>query len=273
MGTIAVRRQDGSELTVRTSKKTRHVRLAHENPVAIDLSKIGDTPALEEMSFNYKTTLESLDLTPLAGHPALTSLSANVATTIDLSPLATCSKLSGLSLSIGGDEVVDFTPLHGHPTLARLGLDYTGMQPALDLAFTAELPALESLGIAGGEWRTLDLSPLKGRPLRSLTLHRQYISKVDLDTIAQPELEHLMLQELEINEPYFSLLELRRCPKLKFVSLLGNEVRTLDVSGLAQLAELRRFDPPNVKEMMIAASFAPITAPGLLAWKDNIGID
>jgi hypothetical protein len=273
MGTIAVRRQDRSDFTVRTSKRTRHIRLGPENPVAVDLSKLGDTPALEEISLNYRTTLETLDLAPLAGHPGLTSFSARVATVVDLTPFATCRKLNSLALSIGGDEVLDFAPLHGHRTLASVSIDYAGMQPALDLSFTKKLPALESLSISGGEWRTLDLRPLKGRALRSLALYRQYISKVDLDVIAQPALEHLMLQELEINEPYFSLLELRRCPKLKFVSLLGNEIRSLDVSGLAKLKELRRFDPPNCKEMMMMPQFTPITAPGLLVWQDSIGVD
>jgi hypothetical protein len=273
VGKIEVRRQDGSSFEVRTTKKTRHVRLAHENPVAIDLSQIGETPSLAEMSFNYATELEALDLSPLASHAALSSLSARVARTIDLSPLAGCRALTRLALSIGGGDVLDFAPLHGHPTLASLALDYTGMQPALDLAFTRELPALESLSIAGGEWRTLDLSPLAGRALKSLTLHRQYISKVDLSIVAQPALEHLMLQELEIAEGYLDLLPLARCTRLRFLSLMGNEVGTLEVSGLAKLEHLSRFDPPNVKAMMMSEQFAPIVAPGLLVWKTNIGVE
>ena len=273
MGKITVRRKNRSSFELKTTKKTRHVRLAHENPVAVDLSQLGDTPSLAEISLNYETTLDALDLGPLAGHPALSSLSANVARAIDLAPLAECRALTRLALSIGGDDVLDFAPLRGHATLASVAVDYTGMQRALDLAFVRDLPALTSLSIAGGEWRTLDLSPLAGRALESLTLHRQYISSVDLSIVAQPALEFLMLQELEIEEGYLDLLPLARCPKLRFLSLLGNEVGTLEVSGLAKLQHLKRFDPPNFKSMMMSSRFEPIAAPGLLAWKASIGVD
>jgi hypothetical protein len=110
MGKIAVRREDQSSFDVRTTKKTRHVRLAHEKPVAVDLSEIGETPHLTEISLNYETTLGALDLRPLAGHPALASLSARVERTIDLSPLAECRALQRLSLSIGGSEVLGSWP-------------------------------------------------------------------------------------------------------------------------------------------------------------------
>jgi len=62
MGTIRARRQDGSTLEVRTTKKTRHVRLAHESLVWVDLSALGETPALTEISLSYRTALEGLDL-------------------------------------------------------------------------------------------------------------------------------------------------------------------------------------------------------------------
>ena len=273
MGKITVRRKDKSSFEVRTTKKTRHVRLAHENPIAVDLSELGETPSLTEISLNYETTLGTLDLRPLAGHPALASLSAQVARTIDLAPLAECRALRQLSLSIGGSEVLDFAPLRGHAALASVAIDYTGTQAALDLAFVRDLPALTSLSIGGGEWRTLDLSPLAGRALESLTLNEQYISSVDLSIVAQPALEHLMLQGLEIRDGYLDLLPLARCTKLRFLSLLGNEVGTLEVSGLTKLQHLQRFDPPNFKSMMMSSRFEPIVAPGLLAWKDSIGVD
>lgn len=61
--------------------------------------------------------------------------------------------------------------------------------------------------------------------------------------------------------------------QLQFLSLLGNDFATLDVGGIARLAHLRRFDPPNCKSMMMAPADGPIVAPGLLAWRDSIGIE
>lgn len=273
MGKIRARRQDGSTFEVRTTKKTRHVRLAHEEPVEVDLSEIGETPALAEMSLSYTTALEGLDLGPLARHPALRSIDATIAGPIDLAPLAGCAELRTLSLTVHGDELLDLAPLRGHATLERLALTYDGNQPHLDLSFVRDFPSLAHLSISGGEWRTLDLAPLEGLPLASLTLTRQYISSVDLGQIAQPALTHLMLQDLEINEAYLDLTALRSCKELQFLSLHGNEVGTLEVSGLAKLEHLTRFDPPNFKSMMMGADVEPIVAPGLLAWRDSIGVD
>lgn len=273
MGTIRARRQDGSTLEVRTTKKTRHVRLAHESLVWVDLSALGETPALTEISLSYRTALEGLDLGPLARHPSLQSFSATVAGPIDLAPLASCAALRWLRLTVHGDELLDLAPLRGHAALESLALAYEGSQAQLDLSFVRDLPALTSLDIEGGEWRTLDLAPLEGLPLTYLALTRQYISSVDLYRIVQPALRSLMLQDLEIREDYLDLSPLRRCKELQFLSLHGNEVGTLDVGGLAKLEHLQRFDPPNVKSMMMSSDDEPIVAPGLLAWRDEIGID
>jgi len=272
VGKLTVRRVDGSTYEVRTTRKTRFVRLAHENPVHVDLTQLGDVPALSDLFLSTTTTLELLDLAAVAGQPAIESVTAHVARPFDLGPLARCPALRSVSFTID-DGVLDFTPLHGHPTLAGVSLDYAGMQPALDLGFTRALPALIDLQIAGGEWRSLDLEPLRGLPLRALTLIRQYLSKVDLELVAQPALEHLMLQDLELNESYLDLIALSRCVKLRFLSLLRAEVGTLDVGGLAKLAKLTRFDPPNFKSMTMAAALQPVVAPGLAAWSRNIGLD
>jgi hypothetical protein len=273
MGKITFRRADGTTGDVRTSVKTKHVRLAHENPVAVDLSAIGDTPTLAEMSLNYKTVLERFDATPLAGHPALSSLSLDVAEAFDLAPLASCPKLSRLAMNIGGSRVPDMAPFQGHATLASVSIDCRGSQPSIDLSFVRDLPALEDISISGGDWKTLDLEPLRGLALRSVGLHRQYTAQVDLALLAQPALEHLYLQDLEIKEGYLDLFPLAKCTKLRQLSLLGAEIGTLEVSGLAKLQNLHRFDPPNVKQMMMMASAQPITAPGLKAWSANIGVD
>ncbi len=135
------------------------------------------------------------------------------------------------------------------------------------------LPALNSVAIAGGAWRELDLEPLRGLSLRSLTLIRQHVTTVDLRAIAQPALTHLMLQNLEIRADYMNLSPLSVCKDLQFLSLLGAEIGTLEVSGIAKLPRLGRFDAPNFKSMMMAPSFAPILSPGLLRWKDNIGVE
>lgn len=214
MGKIRVRRDDGSTFELRTTKKTRHVRLAHERPVHVDLSELGETPALTELSLSYDTSLETLELGPLAGHPALESFRATVACPIDLAPLASCPKLQSLAFGIHGEELFDFTPLRGHATLARLALTYYGTQAHLDLSFVRDLPALKSLELAGGAWRTLDLAPLEGLALESLTLVDQHIASVDLSLIAQPALTHLMLQNLEIDEPYGHLGALKQCTEL-----------------------------------------------------------
>ena len=269
MGKLTVRRSDGSTLEVRTTRKTKSIDTSREKPVFVDLSEIGDMPALVDTRLSYETSLEQLDLTALTSAQTIT---ARVAKPIDLAPLARCSGLTSVTFRID-DGVLDFTPLHGHPTLARVAIDCTGNQAAFDLAFARELPTLTSLSLAGGEWRSLDLEPLRGLPLQSLTLHRQYIATVDFTTIAQPALEHLMLQELEIREPYLDLSPLAVCTQLRFLSLLGAEVGTLEVSGLAKLARLTRFDPPNVKSMMMAPQFEPIVAPGLARWRNNIGVE
>ncbi|CAN5609066.1 hypothetical protein BH11MYX1_BH11MYX1_56110 [soil metagenome] len=44
-----------------------------------------------------------------------------------------------------------------------------------------------------------------------------------------------MLQNLEISLAWLDLHELARCPKLRFLSLVGAELGTLDVSTLAKL--------------------------------------
>ncbi|MBA3394583.1 MAG: hypothetical protein H0T89_18195 [Deltaproteobacteria bacterium] len=272
MGKVTARRSDGSTVEVRTSKKTRSVRLAHEKPVQIDLSGLGEVPALEDLylSSTLSSVLDALDVGPLAGR-TFASLTAAVAGPIDLAPLSAC-RLRSLSLDIGGSTALDLTPLREHPTLDHVHLAFHD-QPALDLSFATSMPALRSLSISGGEWRTLELAPLRGLPLTSLTLARQYISSVPLEVIAQPALEHLMLQELEINEGYLDLMPLHVCTKLQFLSLHQNEVGTLEVSALAGLATLRRFDPPNFKSMMMSAHAEPIVSPGLSRWRDNIGVE
>ena len=171
------------------------------------------------------------------------------------------------------EGVLDFTPLYGHPTLSNVSIECAGDQPSFDLVFARGLPALTHLSLSGGEWRSLDLEPLRGLPLRGLTLIHQYIANVDLTAIAQPALEHLMLQELEIREGYMDLFPLACCKQLRFLSLLHAEVGTIDVSGIAKLTRLTRFDAPNFKSMMMAASFQPIEAPGLKRWQANIGVD
>lgn len=272
MGTIRVRRQDGSRFEVRTTKRTKHVRLLHEKPAHVDLADLGEVPLLGELSLSGDTVLEALDLAPLAGATALTSLRATVAHPPDLAPLAELP-LTSLAIDLDGSDTLDLRPLYGHPTLSTLSLGFLGTQASLSLGFARELPKLTSLSIDGGNWKELDLTPLKGLPLRSFTLVRQYVSAVDLTLIAQPSLEHLMLQELDVREGYWSLAPLRVCKDLVFLSLLGAEVGTLEVGALAKLEKLRRFDPPNVKSMMMSPEEGPIVAPGLLRWQGQIGVE
>jgi hypothetical protein len=82
-----------------------------------------------------------------------------------------------------------------------------------------------------------------------------------------------MLQDLEIATGYLDLMPLSVCKDLQFLSLLSAEVGTLEVSGIAKLERLTRFDAPNFKSMMMSPTFEPITSPGLLRWKDNIGVE
>lgn len=269
MGKVLATRADGSVLEVRTSAKTKHVRLGHEQPARVDLSGLGPTPALTEMTLSGDRLLEALDLSPLESHAALGWLTARVASAIDLAPLAT-TPLQSLTLHVGGAQTLDFTPLAGHPGLAHVALTYCGTQASLDLSFVRTLPALRTLHVAGGDWRELDLSPLRGLALTSVTLTHQYLTDVDLDVIAQPALEHLLLQELEIAKAYWDLAPLGRCPRLTHLSLLGAEIGTLELTAIAGLTSLRRFDAPNVKAMMVQEGKA-ILAPGLAAWRANIG--
>jgi hypothetical protein len=121
MGIILVTRADGSTIEVRTNVKTKRIRLGHEHPVCVDLSALGATPALTEMTLNGDPELEGLDLSPLAGHPALGCLTASSTGIVDLGPLAT-TKLQSLTLDIGGSATLDMTPLEGHPTLSSVAL-------------------------------------------------------------------------------------------------------------------------------------------------------
>ncbi len=269
MGKVLATRADGSTLEVRTNVKTKHVRLGHEHPVRVDLSQLGATPALADLTLSGDRDLEGLDLSPLAGHPALVSLTARTATVVDLAPLAE-TPLQSLTLDVGGAEALDFGPLRGHPSLARLAITHRGTLTAIDLSFVRDLPALRSFHLAGGDWRTLDLSPLRGLPLTSVTLTHQYITAVDLELLAQPALEHLLLQHLEIAVGYWDLSPLARCPSLAHLSLLGAEVGTLELTALAGLEKLRRFDPPNVKNMMVQEG-TKLVAPGLAVFRANIG--
>ena len=271
MGSISVRRKDGSSHVVRTSKKTRFVRLAHEEPVSVNLAALGDTPARSELYLSTSSVIDALDLSPLAKHPALTSLTATIARAPDLTPLAS-TKLTSLSITLDGKGTLDFRPLHGHPTLEDLELGFVGTQKKLDLSFLRELRALTTLTIDGGDWKTLDLSPLEGLPLRSFTLVRQYIKKVDLALLAQPALEELTLAELDLRERFFSLFPLARCTKLRSLSLEGAEIGMLDVSALAKKKTLREFTPPNGSLTMMPSA-APILAPGLKRWAAQIGIE
>jgi hypothetical protein len=269
MGKVTVRRADGTALVVRTTVKTKHIRLAHENPVGIDLRDLGATPALGDLFLSTTTALVDLDVTALTGHPSLASLTARVADVFALAPLAT-TPIRSLTLTVEGAHTPDFSPLAGHKTLSDVSLTCAGTQAALDLSFVRTLPKLQSLDISGGDWKTLDLEPLRELPLRSLTLSQQYIAEVDLKVIAQPALEHLMLQDLEIRKDYWDLFPLRHCPNLQFLSLLGGELGTLELTGIAGLARLRRFDPPNVKSMLVDEG-TELLAPGLAPWRGNIG--
>jgi hypothetical protein len=271
MGKITGRRADRTTFEVRTSVKTKSIRTATENPLFVDLSAIGDVPAVVDVRLSSETSLETVDLAPLAGQ-RFQSLTAHVARPIDLTPLAKCRGLEYVTFSID-EGVIDFSPLAGHATLKRVSIDCCGEQPALDLSFVRTLPALTDLAVAGGEWRTLDLEPLRGLPLRSLSLTRQYVSSIDLSAFAQPALTHLMLQDLEIRAGYLDLMPLSVCKDLQFLSLLSAEIGTIDVSGIAKLPRLARFDAPNFKSMMMSPTFAPIAAPGLARWKDNIGVE
>jgi len=266
-----MRREDGSSHVVRTSKKTRFVRLAHEEPVHVDLAALGDTPALIDLFLSTSSVIDALDLAPLAKHPALASLTATIARAPDLTPLAS-TKLTSLSLTLDGKGTLDFRPLHGHPTLENVALGFIGTQKKLDLSFLRELPALTTLTIDGGDWKTLDLSPLEGLPLRSVTLVHQYIKKVDLALLAQPALEELTLADLEIRERFFSLFPLARCTKLRSLSLEGAEIGMLDVSALANKKTLRVFTSSNGSLTMMPSA-APILAPGLKRWAAHIGIE
>jgi hypothetical protein len=240
--------------------------------VEVILSDMGETPELRELFLSSATALNNLDLGPLAGHGALASLTACVEKAIELGPLAS-TPLTSLSMRVGGASVIDFVPLRGHRTLKSVALDFCGTQAKLDLSFARDLPALESLSIAGGDWTELDLRPLEGISLRSLTLHKMFIAGVDLELIAQPALEHLMLQDLEIRVGYLDLGPLAKCTKLRFLSLHGNEVGTIEVSALARLADLGRFDPPNFKNMLVSAHVTPIVSPGLRRWEASIGVE
>lgn len=259
MGIVRGVRADGTPFEQRTNKKTWKVRLAHEKLVQVDLTALGDTPALTEMSLSYETALETIDLAPLAGHPALSSLSFTVKKRVDLAPLA---RTPLASLAFDCAEAVDLSVLRGHPTLATLAVGIIGDGvTSLDLGVVRDLPKLRSLSVSGGDWRELDLAPLRGLSLESLSLYKQYIEKVDLGIVAQPALESLMLQELELREGYLDLHELAASPKLRFLSLLGAEVGTLDVSTLARLPALDRFDLPNYKEMTRMPG--PIASPAI----------
>jgi hypothetical protein len=269
VGKVTAKLENGSTAERATSKRTKFLRLAHEKPIAIDLTNIGDTPALKDFFLSTSSVLESLDLSALEGHRGIESLTAAVKAPFDLTPLASTT-IESLSIDLAGSKTLDFKPLYKHKTLASVSLGFLGTQKKLDLSFVRELPKLTSLSIDGGDWKTLDLSPLKGIKLESFTLIRQYVSEVDLKLIAQPALEQLMLQELEIKEGYWALSPLAVCKDLQFLSLLGAEVGTLDVTALAKLPKLRRFDAPNFKQMMSAV---PVSSPGLLAWKDSIGVE
>ncbi len=78
MGKLTGRRDDGTTFEERTSVKKKSIGVDRERPVFVDLSMIGDIPAVIDVALSRSTSLESLDLAPLAGQPFHT-LTAHIA--------------------------------------------------------------------------------------------------------------------------------------------------------------------------------------------------
>jgi hypothetical protein len=206
--------------------------------------------------------------------------------------------LEWLDLSVSGSAPPRFEALAGHPTLRHLALAFEN-QPELSLEFVRALPALRSVSITGGGWRTLDLEPLRGVPLEYLSLSHQYIADVDLDPIAGPALRRLVLADLE--SVSLDLSPLARCPglvSLDIQSMMKLEPRSgfaldlrplsetralecldlvhtllgyLDLSPLTKLAKLRYFEPPNATTDMVIGPYAlPIVAPALRGYEAHV---
>ncbi len=302
MGTIQTTDRHGQSKKKRITARTKFFRSINDELAALDLSALGVAPALIEVTVHGSPPM-AVDLAPLAGQPALNSLTLPVAPSVDLAPLLACPSLEHLTLQVGGDGRLALDALAAHPALHTLGLTFKD-QPTLDLSFARELPALRSLSIEGGEWQELDLSPLAGCRLQSITISSQYITEVDLSHVAGPDLEVLFLQDLECasldlaplrtcerlnhlsiqsfpklgqgapDRRWLDLSPLASCRSLSWFSLAGNELDYLDLSPLAKLPNLTHFTRPRgYRDLVMGEDAMPIVAPALRALQRELTIE
>ncbi|MEZ4322478.1 MAG: hypothetical protein R3F61_33735 [Myxococcota bacterium] len=245
MGTIRGIRPDGTELRKRVSAKTDRLMI-REGLATIDISGITDGTALTVFEVGFPDGVAPFDLTPLAGLGALEQVALECTSAFSLAPFAECTALRSLGIRLTSDEGIDLAPLAGHPTLQRLSLSLKGA-PALDLAPLASIEGLEGLSVSGGAWSRLDLGPLAALPLRQLTLDSARLDQIALHPVARPSLEYLSLMKQAFTD--LDTYDLRTATSLATLNLGGNELASLDLTGLAGLASLTRVYWPNVKHL------------------------
>jgi len=163
--------------------------------------------------------------------------------TVDLAALAAAPQLQGLDLAHNPLEQVDLAPLaRCCPTLTAVALQARAL---------ASLPSLASVHLhCGDEWPPLDLSPLTGLPLLSLSVYGGGFETIDLSPLARCEsLELLTIESAPIRaldlSPLAAAVGLQNC-------YVGHcpDLRALDLEVCARWPRLKR----------LLVTYSPITS-------------
>lgn len=258
MASVTGETADGSPFTKRVGART--ARFVVRQPVrTIDLAGLSDAPSCTYLELSTEPIPE-LDLAPLRGHPGLEQVSLALAGRPELAPLAACPALRTLSLRFSGAAPVALDGLAAS-RLESLSLWFDGAA-SVDLAPLAGL-RLKHVTL-GGTLAALDLEPLSGQPLASVTVQCGPLTEIALHPVCGPDLEYLCVSHTAIEE--LVLLALARCPRLHTLRLYPGEMRWVDVSGIARLEALTQLELPNHKSLFLEVPRDEIVCPGLLRY-------
>ncbi len=175
---------------------------------------------LETLSINGNA--RELDISPLAGLP-LRNLELSAVKISDLTPLAKCSRLETLNLTL--NSISDIAPLQGLP-LEVLMLAGNNIESLAPLAKCSRLNALYMT-----QCPVASLEPLVGLPLETLKIERSLI--YDLSPVARMSLQAFWL----INCPVSDVSPLRDTPVR---DLMLNDCAIFDLTPLTGMARLEK---------------------------------
>ncbi|MFW9803835.1 MAG: leucine-rich repeat domain-containing protein [Candidatus Thorarchaeota archaeon] len=193
------------------------------------------------IGFMERRDIVDIDLSPLASNSRLKSftLTFNALQSIDLSPLSTCKGLESVSLYRNQLKRIDLSPLSKCKNLSELRLDSNQLKK-IDLSPLGSNKNLEILNLSENHLKKIDLSPLSScTELKVLNLDGNHLPSIDLSPLSScTNLETIWLQKNQLRSIDLSLLT--TCPNLRFFHLNRNKLKRVDLSPLSARADIRR---------------------------------